>query len=276
MVGMSDAARIVGRGRRRWTRPCPAPSRARRRDPATTRTGACRCCSQGNDHDHRALLRAPGCRPRSAHRARQLTGTGPRPTSSVAARPRRPPRGARGVDRRVAGGRRRTAPGGARGALRRGLRPGRDRGRHHDRPGVGGSGGRGAPGSRPGGGRRAGGHDPPDPGDAADRGDARTGRASPAPVASWSRSPCRPSGCPPAGCAPATGSSPSTPRTRDAGRGVSACRRRRSRPPSCGSGPVDINGVTVVDVTTASAAGPALAVAAANGHVALVVEPSGG
>jgi len=40
-------------------------------------------------------------------------------------------------------------------------------------------------------------------------------------------------------------------------------------------GPVDINGVTVIDVTTASTAGPALAVAAANGHVALVVEPSG-
>jgi hypothetical protein len=40
-------------------------------------------------------------------------------------------------------------------------------------------------------------------------------------------------------------------------------------------GPVDINGVTVVDVTTAAAAGPRLAVAAANGHVALVVEPSG-
>jgi hypothetical protein len=40
-------------------------------------------------------------------------------------------------------------------------------------------------------------------------------------------------------------------------------------------GPVDINGVTVVDVTTPAAAGPRLAVAAANGHVALVVEPSG-
>lgn len=40
-------------------------------------------------------------------------------------------------------------------------------------------------------------------------------------------------------------------------------------------GPADINGVTVVDVTTAPAAGPRLAVAAANGHVALVVEPSG-
>jgi hypothetical protein len=40
-------------------------------------------------------------------------------------------------------------------------------------------------------------------------------------------------------------------------------------------GPVDINGVTVVDVTTVAAAGPRLAVAAANGHVALVVEPSG-
>lgn len=41
-------------------------------------------------------------------------------------------------------------------------------------------------------------------------------------------------------------------------------------------GPADINGVTVVDVTTAAAAGPALAVAAANGHVALIVEPNGG
>ena len=41
-------------------------------------------------------------------------------------------------------------------------------------------------------------------------------------------------------------------------------------------GPADINGVTVVDVTTAEAAGPALAIAAANGHVALVVKPSAG
>ena len=40
-------------------------------------------------------------------------------------------------------------------------------------------------------------------------------------------------------------------------------------------GPADINGVTVVDVTTAAAAGPRLAVAAANGHVALIVEPNG-
>jgi hypothetical protein len=40
-------------------------------------------------------------------------------------------------------------------------------------------------------------------------------------------------------------------------------------------GPVDINGVTVVDVTTTTAQGPGLAVAAANGHVALVVEPNG-
>ncbi len=40
-------------------------------------------------------------------------------------------------------------------------------------------------------------------------------------------------------------------------------------------GPADINGVTVVDVTTTAAAGPRLAVAAANGHVALVVEPTG-
>lgn len=41
-------------------------------------------------------------------------------------------------------------------------------------------------------------------------------------------------------------------------------------------GAADINGVTVVDVTTAAASGPRLAVAAANGHVALVVEPSVG
>jgi hypothetical protein len=41
-------------------------------------------------------------------------------------------------------------------------------------------------------------------------------------------------------------------------------------------GPTDINGVTVVDVTTAAASGPALAVGAANGHVALVLEPSEG
>jgi hypothetical protein len=41
-------------------------------------------------------------------------------------------------------------------------------------------------------------------------------------------------------------------------------------------GSTDINGVTVVDVTTAAASGPALAVAAANGHVALVLKPSEG
>ncbi len=41
-------------------------------------------------------------------------------------------------------------------------------------------------------------------------------------------------------------------------------------------GPTDINGVTVVDVTTAAGSGPALAVAAANGHVALVIEPGEG
>lgn len=40
-------------------------------------------------------------------------------------------------------------------------------------------------------------------------------------------------------------------------------------------GPADINGITVVDVTTATQAGPGLAVAAANGHIALVVQPSG-
>ena len=40
-------------------------------------------------------------------------------------------------------------------------------------------------------------------------------------------------------------------------------------------GPADINGVTVVDVTTTAAAGPRLAVSAANGHIALIVEPTG-
>jgi hypothetical protein len=40
-------------------------------------------------------------------------------------------------------------------------------------------------------------------------------------------------------------------------------------------GPADINGVTVVDVTTTASAGPRLAVAAANGRVALIVEPTG-
>lgn len=41
-------------------------------------------------------------------------------------------------------------------------------------------------------------------------------------------------------------------------------------------GPVDINGVVVVDVTVSSSDGPALAVAAADGQVALVVLPMGG
>ena len=41
------------------------------------------------------------------------------------------------------------------------------------------------------------------------------------------------------------------------------------------AGPADINGVTVVDVTTTAAARPRLAVSAANGHVALIVEPTG-
>jgi hypothetical protein len=40
-------------------------------------------------------------------------------------------------------------------------------------------------------------------------------------------------------------------------------------------GATDVNGTTVVDVTTSSVDGPALAVAAANGRVALVVQPSG-
>jgi hypothetical protein len=40
-------------------------------------------------------------------------------------------------------------------------------------------------------------------------------------------------------------------------------------------GATDVNGTTVVDVTTTSVDGPALAVAAANGRVALVVQPSG-
>ena len=40
-------------------------------------------------------------------------------------------------------------------------------------------------------------------------------------------------------------------------------------------GPMDINGITVVDVTTAAASGPGLAVSSANSHVALVVQPTG-
>lgn len=40
-------------------------------------------------------------------------------------------------------------------------------------------------------------------------------------------------------------------------------------------GAMDVNGVTVVDVTTAAPDGTALAVAAANGHVALVLQPRG-
>jgi hypothetical protein len=41
-------------------------------------------------------------------------------------------------------------------------------------------------------------------------------------------------------------------------------------------GPMDVNGITVVDVTTAAPQGPALAAAAAAGRVALVVQPSVG
>lgn len=41
-------------------------------------------------------------------------------------------------------------------------------------------------------------------------------------------------------------------------------------------GPADVNGVTVVDVTTAPAAGPGLAAASAAGQVAVVVQPSEG
>jgi hypothetical protein len=41
------------------------------------------------------------------------------------------------------------------------------------------------------------------------------------------------------------------------------------------TGPMDVNGVTVVDVTTAAPRGPSLAAAAAAGRIALVVEPSG-
>ncbi len=41
-------------------------------------------------------------------------------------------------------------------------------------------------------------------------------------------------------------------------------------------GPPDVNGVSVVDVTTAPGAGPALAAASAAGQVALVVQPIGG
>ena len=40
-------------------------------------------------------------------------------------------------------------------------------------------------------------------------------------------------------------------------------------------GPMDVNGVTVVDVTTSTPDGPSLAIAAANGQVALVVQPAG-
>jgi hypothetical protein len=40
-------------------------------------------------------------------------------------------------------------------------------------------------------------------------------------------------------------------------------------------GATDVNGTTVVDLTTSSVEGPGLAVAAANGRVALVVQPSG-
>ena len=38
-------------------------------------------------------------------------------------------------------------------------------------------------------------------------------------------------------------------------------------------GPMDVNGVTVVDVTAATADGPPLAIAAVNGRIALVVQP---
>lgn len=41
-------------------------------------------------------------------------------------------------------------------------------------------------------------------------------------------------------------------------------------------GQPDVNGVSVVDVTTSAASGPPLAIAGANGRVALVVEPAGG
>lgn len=41
-------------------------------------------------------------------------------------------------------------------------------------------------------------------------------------------------------------------------------------------GPMDVNGVSVVDVTTSASYGPSLAVAAADGSVAIVVQPSEG
>lgn len=41
-------------------------------------------------------------------------------------------------------------------------------------------------------------------------------------------------------------------------------------------GPVDLDGVAVVDVTTSPRLGPGLAVSSARGHVAVVVEPAGG
>lgn len=40
-------------------------------------------------------------------------------------------------------------------------------------------------------------------------------------------------------------------------------------------GEMDVNGTTVIDVTTAAVNGPRLTVAAAEGHVAIVVQPSG-
>jgi hypothetical protein len=41
-------------------------------------------------------------------------------------------------------------------------------------------------------------------------------------------------------------------------------------------GPVDVNGITVVDVTVATGDGPALAARSATGRIALVLQPSGG
>jgi len=40
-------------------------------------------------------------------------------------------------------------------------------------------------------------------------------------------------------------------------------------------GPADVNGTSVVDVTTGSSAAPALSVASANGRIAIVVQPTG-
>jgi hypothetical protein len=64
-----------------------------------------------------------------------------------------------------------------------------------------------------------------------------------------------------------TAADPTTPGVASVGSGVPALVVRVGAP--------DVNGTTVVDVTTTPGDGPWLAVAAANGRVALVVQPSG-